>query len=130
MVGEAVVGCLIEPVGFLWLGPPDDVVFLAEPFPSGKVDRAVLVQSCHELNFAIPQQCEHQPAAVEAVGQDQIATGQFVAALQLLEQRAEERAVSPVSLPLYGPVANATAIPVASDVGATARRIGKPSPLA
>ena len=56
----------------------------------GDVGRAVLVQPRHELDSPFSQQREHEPAAVVAVGQDQVATGEFVAASQLLEQRAEE----------------------------------------
>ena len=38
-------------------------------------------------------------------------------------------AVSPVSLPLQGPVARSRTTPVASEIRATSRAIGNPSPL-
>ena len=44
--------------------------------------------------------------------------------------RLRNSAVSPVSFPAYGPIASASTIPVTSEVNATARSIGKPSPSA
>ena len=69
-----------------------DVVTFAEPLSPAEVGCAILMQPRGELDAQLPQQREQEPAAVVAVGQDQIAARECVAATELLEQRAEGRA--------------------------------------
>ena len=54
------------------------MIALAEPLPADEVGLTMLMQPRHEFDTQIPQQDEHEPAAVVLAGQHQIAATESV----------------------------------------------------
>ena len=113
-----------HPLGPLRLGEPHQVIVFAESLARAKVGGPQLMLADHDVDAALGEQGDVEPAAEIAVREHHVAVGESVS------WSVRNKLFSPVCFPSYWPMAASSTVPTANENTTSTRAIGRPQPAA